>query len=628
MCGIAGVMPREAATPQTSANHQAMLDALVHRGPDGTGQWSDPTTGLWLGHNRLAIIDLETGAQPMTTADGALVITFNGCIYNYRELAEDLKGLGYTFRTTSDTEVVLHAYDAWGTECVKRFNGMWAFALWDGRRRRLFCSRDRLGIKPFYYHQGKSGFVFASEPKALLASGLVQRAVDEAGLRQYLTFQLCLGPRTLFDGIQRLEPGHNLVLQPGGAPKLEQYWDLNFDIDPSRSFDDWVEELRELLTDAVRLRLRSDVAVGAHLSGGLDSSSIVATARALLSNAPLKTFTGAFADGPQFDERSYAETMAQAASCESHSIVLGVDDFSANIEKIMWHMDEPAAGPGVFPQYLVSKLASEHVKVVLGGQGGDEIFIGYARYLIAYLEECLKGAIEQSANQNDYVATLNTIVPNLPALKNYFPMLRRFWQSGLFDTGDRRYFSLMNRFADNATVLDPRWTGGVDASFEEFRQLFEVQGAASLINRILYFDVKTHLQALLQVEDRTSMAWGLESRVPLLDHRLVELMASIQPTMKFKGGRLKHLFLEAVADRVPDVIVQRQDKMGFPVPFARWCKGPLRGFVHETLGSQRARQRGIFAADTLLEGLNTEAPFGRLAWGALSLELWHQQFID
>ena len=610
-----------------------MLQTIAHRGPDGEGQWSTPSSPVWLGHKRLAIIDLDTGAQPMRHADAGLTITFNGCIYNYKEIRDELERAGHRFRTESDTEVILQAYQAWGTECVHRLNGMWAFAIWDEPRQKLWCSRDRVGIKPFYFWEHDGTFCFASEIKSLLATGLVARQRDDDGIRQYLTFQFCLADRTLFRGVRKLEPGHTLTLDLGAKrprARVEQYWDAHFEIDEVRDEDWLVANLRERLDDAVRLRLRADVPLGAHLSGGLDSSTGVGLARKHLpAGAELHTFTGAFEESAgKFDERDWARLVAEANGTSMHEVVLGSRDFMDNIHRIAWHMDEPAAGPGVFPQFLVSRLASDHVKVVLGGQGGDELFIGYARYLVAYLEECIKGAIQETADRSDYVATLSTIVPSLPSLQNYLPMLRSFWEKGPFGNPAKRYFDLMDRFGGVAHLLSPDLEIDQEATLAEFRQIFDVHDAASMVNRILYFDLKTHLQSLLQVEDRTSMAWGLESRVPLLDYRLIELMTSAKPTIKFKDGRLKHLFGKVVANLVPQAVRRRKDKMGFPVPLSEWSQGPLRGVMHEILGSKGARSRGLFDVDKLMQAIDHERSFGRTSWGALNLELWHRQFMD
>jgi asparagine synthase (glutamine-hydrolysing) len=605
-----------------------MLSIMAHRGPDGEGMWADPRNRCGLGHRRLAIIDPAGGHQPLSNEDETIWIVFNGCIYNYVELAEELRRKGHIFRTHSDTEAIVHAYEEWGPECVTRFNGMWGFAIWDARDGTLFCSRDRLGVKPFYYVWDGEAFTFASEIKALLAAGAVRPEADPDGLRQYLTFQFCLGETTMFKGVRKLPPGHNLVLKAGAAPRVSCFWDFSFEIDEAHDEGFFVDRLKWLLEDAVRLRLRSDVPLGAHLSGGLDSSAIVALCRRLLGDAPIRTFTGAFHEGQHFDETRYARLVAKASATEYLETYLTPAHLRSSLEKIIWHMDEPAAGPGVFPQYWVSKLASEHVKVVLGGQGGDEIFIGYARYLLAYLEECLRGAIEDTARRGHYVVTLETIVPSLPTLQNYMPMLKAFWGSGIFEEPARRYYALMDRFADARAILSPDLPIDGTRTFAEFREIFESHGAAAKINRIMCFDVRTHLQSLLHVEDRTSMAWGLESRTPLLDYRLVELMASVPPVVKFKNGRLKSLFGQAVRGLVPPEILDRKDKMGFPVPLTEWLRGELRDFAADLLLSRRARERGLFRPEAVEAALSDAGPFSRALWGALCLELWHRQFID
>jgi len=627
MCGIAGIFG-PGLSDSAAGKIRGMLKEMAHRGPDDEGTWFDPKGACALGHKRLSIIDPEGGHQPLSNEDDSIWITFNGCIYNYQDIKRELAQKGRRFRTHSDTEVIVHAYEEWGERCVERFNGMWAFAIWDGRKQRLFASRDRLGIKPFYYVWDGESFTFASEIKALLAAGAVRAETDSDGLRQYLAFQFCLEETTLFKGVRKLPPGHSLVLRPRRAPKLSRYWDLSFEIDESHDATYFVDRLRWLLEDAVRLRLRADVPLGTHLSGGLDSSTVVGLARLLLGDAPIKTFTGAFRDGDAFDETHYARLASKSAGTEYLETYLAPDDFARSIEKIIWHMDEPAAGPGVFPQYWVSKLASEHVKVVLGGQGGDELFIGYARYLVAYLEECLKGAIEDNAHRARYVATLETIVPSLPMLEKYVPMLKTFLQEGLFEEPARRYFRLMDRFADCRSLLHPDFKVDTEHTFEDFRGVFESHGATAMVNHMQVFDLKTHLPSLLHVEDRTSMAWGLESRVPLLDHRLVELVASVPPVVKFKNGLTKHLFREAIRNLVPLEIYNRRDKMGFPVPLSQWMKGELRAFASDALLTDQSRKRGLFDPTALERAIQSEQPFGRAIWGALCLELWHRQFID
>jgi asparagine synthase (glutamine-hydrolysing) len=628
MCGIVGLI----GSLDIEAGQQALL-SMAHRGPDGDGDWISRTDGVWLGHRRLVIIDPEGGKQPFTNEDESLVVTFNGCIYNYLELREQLIAKGYQFRTRSDTEVIIHAYAEYGDDCVTYFNGMFAFALWDARRKRLFCARDRLGEKPFYYRYDGKTFLFASEIKGLLATGLVERAPKDDALRQYLTFQLVLDDQTLFAGIKKLMPGNTLVYEScSGQLHIKTYWNLHFAWNEARPEADSAEQLAALLQDAVRLRLRSDVPLGAQLSGGLDSSIIVSLASRLSPvGQQIKTFTGAFREGPQYDETAYARLLSESAGTEYHEIYITPADFMESIHKIMYHMDEPAAGPGVFPQMMVARAAAaSQVKVVLGGQGGDEIFAGYARYLVCYLENVLKGAIQGNNNPEHYASVLASLAPNLAMLKQYEPMLRSFWSEGLFADQDRRYFQLMDRSASMRSIFMPDVFENPDKlnGFERFQTIFHGSSASTFLERMLYFDLKVHLPGLLHVEDRTSMAYGLESRVPMLDHRIVEFMATVPPVIKFKGGQPKYLLRQAIGSELPKPILDRKDKMGFPFPLSRWCKGPLKNYIREILLDDRAVSRGIFNRKALEATIEQEHEFGRAIWGALCTELWFKTFMD
>ncbi len=628
MCGIAGVMERDRARPADPAVVRAMMDALAHRGPDDEGTHFDGAVGL--GHKRLSIIDLSTGHQPLTNEDGSLWIIFNGEIYNYLELRRDLTR-NHTFRTHSDTEVLLHLYEESGERCLERLNGMFAFAIWDARQQRLFAARDRLGIKPFYWTMDAQRFAFASEPKALLAAGIVPAQADAQGLEEYLTFQLCLNERTLFKNIRRLEPGHYLSFRPfrDAEPSMVRYWDFNYELDTHHTEEYYAEQLLLLLQDSVRLQLRSDVPVGAHLSGGIDSSTVVCLA-APAYDGEFHTFTGAFREGLEYDETRYARVVAAHVSSQHHEVWPGAQDFADVMPWLIYMMDEPAAGPGLFPQYGVSKLAREHVKVVLGGQGGDEVFGGYARYLVAYLEQVLKGAIFGTQEAGKYLVTWDSIVANLPMLQQYRPMLQSFWREGLFEDMDRRYFRLVSRTEDadafiSADVWHPESRDRMEGAF---RQVFNNPATKSYFNRMTNFDLKTLLPALLHVEDRTSMSVSLESRVPLLDHRIADLVTRMPPTFRFKGGDTKRVFREAVRHLLPEEIFARRDKMGFPVPLAEWFRGPLRDFLADVLLSARARQRGLYRMDGVERLILKEAKFGRQVWGLLCLELWFRAFVD
>ncbi|MFT9849642.1 asparagine synthase (glutamine-hydrolyzing) [Aneurinibacillus sp. REN35] len=628
MCGIAGIIANSHLSIKD--NGRRMLDVLNHRGPDGSGEWFASKENIWIGHRRLAIIDPEGGKQPLSNEDGTIWITFNGCIYNYLELAQSLRGKGHRFRTYTDTEVIIHAYEEFGVDCVKYFIGMFSFAIWDDRKKIMFCARDRMGIKPFYYWKESNTFIFASEIKAILATDFIKKQPNYKAIQEYLVFQTVPGEHTLFKGINKLLPGHYLIInEEGRILDNLKYWDVNFDIDTDHTEEYFLDRLRTLLEDAVKIRLRSDVALGAHLSGGLDSSTIVSLASAFnITGDKLKTFTGAFDEGERFDETQYARMVAEKSGAQYLETYPTGADFVDVLPKIIYHMDEPSAGPGVFPQFMVSQLASEHVKVVLGGQGGDEIFGGYTRYLVGYLEECLKGAIEETDERNNYAATLRSIIPSLPMLKQYTPMLKYFWSEGLFDSQDQRYFRLMNRSGDVKHIYNSDIINNNEHVFHSFQDLFHGSNAESFLNRMLYFDMKVHLPALLHVEDRTSMAWGVESRVPLLDHRIAELLSSIPPVIKFKGGQPKYLFRKVIKNLIPEQVFNRKDKMGFPVPLHLWFRNSLGEFAKEVLLDKGARERGIFDPIALEAAIKEEKDFGRVIWGALCLELWFKTFID
>ncbi len=629
MCGICGIYHFDNQREVEKTTLEAMARTIRYRGPDDEGYFCDGPVGL--GHKRLSIIDLSVAAhQPMTNEDGRLWIIFNGEIYNYQELRQPLAQRGHNLRSYSDTEVILHLYEEEGPACVNKLNGMFAFVIWDSREHTLFAARDHFGIKPFYYAIYDHTFLFASEIKALFLYPGLDPDINPDGLADYLTFQFCLEEKTLFRGIQKLLPGHTLLVKADGSLNIYKYWDLDFQIDTDHTEDYFHSQLLRLLEDSVRLQLRADVPVGAHLSGGLDSSTLACLASSLL-NTRIHTFSGGFHDDPKYDETQYARLVTQHIGSEHHEVYPTAQDFVAVMPSLIYQMDEPAAGPGVFPQYFVSKLASQHVKVVLGGQGGDEIFGGYSRYLVAYLEECIRGGIEGTQDDAKYIVTFESILPNLQQLQGYQPMLRHFWQEGLFDQPDLRYFRLIDRSHEVRPFVDPslmRGSSGYDPA-EAYRDLFNAGQLGSYINRMTSFDLKTLLPALLQVEDRTSMAVSLESRVPLLDPRIAKLATSMPPNIKFKGGHSKYIFRQVVQHIVPTEILERKNKMGFPVPLNEWyLQNPVREFVRDTLVSLRARQGGFMDAVPVETLLDTERAFGRNIWGLLCLELWMQAFID
>ncbi len=626
MCGIAGIVHANFREPVPTALVERMTRKLQHRGPDDFGVWAQE--GVGLGHQRLSIIDLAGGHQPMAVNNDAFYITYNGEIYNYIELKAILQRKGHAFNTQCDTEVLLQMYAAYGQDCLEQLNGMFAFALWDVGEKRLFAARDRLGIKPFYYYWDGAFFAFASEPKALLEHPRIVAEIDRESLEDYLNLQYCLGDKTLFKGIKRLLPGHCLSLQQGQL-QIRQYWDVQFGNADGFELEDFTGQLQHGLRDAVKLRLRSDVPVGAHLSGGLDSSAISCLAAEELPGT-LQVFTCGFKDADRYDETGYARLVGEHIGAAYHEYFPNAQDLVDTFENLVYWLDEPVAGAAVFPQYFLSRLASENVKVVLGGQGGDELFCGYARYLVGYLESCLQRAIYGTAPMAGSVR-LEDIAPNLDYLGGYEPMMQHFFADGLFtDPADRYYRLLLStrRSQEMDDILRPDLKPPGYATHQVFRDSFMAPETDNLIDRMTYMDIKDHLQSLLHLEDRTSMAVSLESRLPLLDHRIVEQVFAVPAHERFAAGKPKFLLRQAIADWVPEPIMQRSDKMGFPVPIFEWFQGSMRPFVEDILLGQQTVQRGVFNAKAVERCLRAEKPFGRTVWGLLSLELWFRNFFD
>jgi len=629
MCGICGVLNFEKEHRVQKPVIDRMMDQLRHRGPDDSGMFLDKNLGL--GHLRLSIIDLSDAAhQPMFDESSRYCIIYNGEIYNYVELRQQLAAKGFQLFSNSDTEVILKLFMDEGPDAVKKLNGMFSFVIWDKEDRTLFAARDRLGIKPFYFHHDKDQFVFASEIKAIFASRIVQPQMNIEGMSDYLTFQFCLEEKTLFQGIEKLPPGCWLKVDGNGKMEIRKYWQLDFSVDTEHDQEYFEYKLLWLLEDAVRIQLRADVPVGAHLSGGLDSSTVTCMSASQL-DAPIHTFSGGFREDPRYDETEYARMTAAHAGSIHHEIYPDEKQFVDLLPGLMRSMDEPAAGPGIFPQLIVSQNAKEYVRVVLGGQGADEVFGGYTRYLVAYLEECIRGGIQGTQEDEKYVVRFDTILPNLTQLQGYEPMLRNFWSDGLFGNQASRYFRLVNRGRELFEMATPAFSDrlrGYDP-FEAFSDVFNSGGLGSYINKMTRFDILTLLPALLHVEDRTSMQVSLESRVPLLDHRIVELAASMPPKIKFEGGRSKFIFRKVVSHLLPKGVVEREDKMGFPVPLSEWYgREPVCSFVRDILTSKSARERGWFHVEKVEPLLNTERAFGRSIWGMLCLELWAQAYLD
>lgn len=625
MCGLVAVINK---------NHQEansfllskMASTIHHRGPDEDGIFIYKNIGFF--HKRLSIIDLSTGQQPMTFNECTIV--FNGEIYNYIELREELIAKNHTFKTTSDTEVLLHLYKEYGNDFVNMLNGMFAFIIFDKPKNKLLVARDHFGIKPLYWYQDNNKIVFGSEIKALLAHPEIVAAPDDENLCEYLTFQFILGTGTMFKNISKIQPGHYLTIDLDNWKINEtKYWIPNFNIDQFHTEEYFIAELQKILEETISQQLRSDVPVGTYLSGGLDSSLVTIMASKFL-NKPFKSFSGAFNEGPEFNELEYAHVAAKAANAELFEVFPTEQEFIDLLPKLIYHLDEPVAGPGLFPQYIVSRLAAKHVKVILGGQGGDEIFGGYARYMIAYLEQAIKGAINQTNEEDEHIVSLASILPNLPSLKQYIPMMKGFWKADAFEPMDRRYYNLLNRMGTTSNFLHPDIKARChdEVIFKKFSGYFNDPDTTSYFNKMTHFDMQGSLPGLLQVEDRVSMSVSIESRVPLLDRRIVDLISRMPAGMKFKGGEMKYLLKKTVKNIIPEKIIKRKDKMGFPVPLHLWSKNKGKDFMMDVLLSKKAKERNIINTQHIEKIITEEQPFSRGLWGILSLELWYNQFID
>jgi asparagine synthase (glutamine-hydrolysing) len=625
MCGFVGIINKNGRDAEKDILTK-MAETIQHRGPDEEGIMMAGPIGFF--HKRLSIIDLSTGQQPMSFLNYTIV--FNGEIYNYVELRNQLISKGHRFITTSDTEVILHLYHEHGERFVNELNGMFAFIIYDKQKNCLFIAKDHFGIKPLYWYHDENKILFGSEIKAILAHPEVNASFHPDNLYEYLTFQFVMGEGTMFRNVYKVKAGHQMTIDLSSWDIKEiQYWEPDFKLDKFHTLDYFIDELQRILDETISQQLRSDVPIGTYLSGGLDSSLVTILASKFLDQ-PIKSFSGGFREGPEFNELEYARVAANAAGAELYEIYPTEQEFIDLLPKLIYHLDEPVAGPGLFPQYIVSKFASQHVKVILGGQGGDEIFGGYARYLVAYLEQAIKGAMFESNEEGEHIVSLKSILPNLPSLRQYIPMMKSFWNEGAFEPMDRRYYNLINRMGSTSGYFNPEFISqrNDEAIFHKFSGYFNHTDTLSYYNKMTHFDMFGSLPGLLQVEDRVSMAVSIESRVPLLDRRIVDLISHMPAGMKFKGGEMKYLLKRCIKDFMPEPIMNRKDKMGFPVPLHIWSKNKAKEFMLDILLSQKAKERNIISTKHLEKLISSEQPFGRGLWGILSLELWFNQFID
>jgi asparagine synthase (glutamine-hydrolysing) len=631
MCGIAGIVAEDRLYADERERVMRMRDVISHRGPDDAGLFVDDRAAL--GHRRLSIVDLTAGHQPLSNEDETIWIVFNGEIYNHASVRPELEAAGHRYKTRSDTETIVHAYEQWGDACVDRLRGMFAFAIWDAPRRRLLLARDRLGVKPLYWAMAEGRLLFGSEIKSILESGLIRASANEAALPELLGTRYLSGAETLFNGIHRLLPAHTLVFEDRNV-STRAYWDIPVGHVSEElaglSDRDVVGRFRELLEESVRIRLMADVPLGMFLSGGLDSS-VIAALMAGMIDRPLQTFSVAFKERA-FSELDYARQVATAIKADSHEIVIDDQDFFGALPRLIWHEDEPIAHPSSVPLYFVSALARDHVKVVLTGEGSDELLAGYGKYpraLVNWRAAAAYGVVP--APLRAWIA--RTVVPRLPArLGRYaqrsFLAMPRTPEAMFFDNfaaiGLRRQASLLAPpFASQATP---------ERAYGASRAYFDApNGHSTTLDRLLYTDLKTYLVELLMKQDQMSMAASIESRVPFLDHRLVEFAAGLPARMKLRGFRTKWILREAVRGIVPREILTRK-KMGFPVPFGIWMKGAWRNVARDVLLDPRSRQRGIIdpaAVERLITAhASGEADGGDALWSLLNLELWYRTHID
>ena len=617
MCGIAGIVRWDGA-PVTEDEIRGMCGAMVHRGPDEEGVFIG--AGVAIGMRRLSIIDLEGGHQPIANEDRSVWIVFNGEIYNYRELRRELEQKGHTFRTDSDTETIVHLYEDLGTGCVDRLRGMFAFAIWDDRRRSLMLARDRLGIKPLYYAQHGEELLFASELKPILQVSREARAVDWGAANHLFTFLTTPSSRSIVHGIAKLEPAHVAMASAGRSLVARKYWDVHFTPNERATEGALVEELRGLLTESVILHQVSDVPVGAFLSGGIDSSAVVGL-MAKPAAGRLKTFSIGFAES-DFDELPHARDVAAAFGTDHHDLVLRPDVVRI-VEDLTWYLDEPFGDTSAIPTFMVSKLASEHVKVVLSGDGGDELFAGYDKYVVEGRERSydrVPRPVRATAG-----AFGRAMRPGM--------MGRRFLQHLALD-GPRRYLdaSTMFRVDDLRRLFQPDAFARL-AQYDPLRESLDAlaHGDGDWLSAVQYRDIHTYLPLdILTKVDRMTMAHSLEARPPLLDHTLVEFAATIPARFRLKNGTTKYIFKQALRGLLPDAIIDRR-KQGFAVPLARWFRGELAGFTRDLLLSGTCRQRGVFdirQIERLLALNDRGRDLDLQLWTLLSFELWCRRFLD
>ena len=626
MCGICGFINSDRRQPAREADLRRMCDSIVHRGPDEDGYFVFENVAL--GMRRLSIIDLSTGKQPISNEDKSIWIVFNGEIYNFPQLRQELEAKGHKFRTRTDTETIVHAYEEWGIECPNRLNGMFAFAIWDDNKKQLFIARDRVGIKPLYYYADNKRLVFGSELKAILQLPEVPRQIDKRALDLFLTYEYVPAPHSILEGIRKLPAGH-ILLARDGRVEVQQYWDLHFS-ENGKEPEQTRTDLLELLQDAVKMRLISDVPLGAFLSGGIDSSAIVALMSRVMDQ-PVKTFSIGFED-QSYNELNYARAIAKHFQTEHHELIIKPDALELT-DKLVHHLDEPFGDFSIYPTYLVSKMAREHVKVVLSGDGGDELFGGYDTYIAEVADRTYRRFVP-AILRNYMIAPMAAMLPPTQQKKGLINRTKRFVEGSALpdDLQHTRWMTFLVE-KEKARIYSEglyESTAGT-ATFDFMRRHFKKARTADALNQQLYVDIKTYLcDDILVKVDRMSMAVSLEARVPFLDHRVVEYSGRIPGDLKLRGTKTKYILKEALQELLPYEILHR-GKEGFSIPIKNWLKKELKPLMLDVLSEETLRRDQYFDAryvhKLIDEHCKNKENHSHRLWALMVFHIWKQNYL-
>jgi asparagine synthase (glutamine-hydrolysing) len=632
MCGIAGVMKFGAGARADSVALRRMCDVIAHRGPDDDGFYTDGPVGI--GMRRLSIIDVAGGHQPISNETGTMWIVFNGEIYNHSDLRKDLEARGHRYRTNSDTETIVHLYEEYGRDCVNHLRGMFAFAIWDRDKRSLFVARDRLGIKPLYYRLTSESFLFGSEIKVILAHGGVRPEFHSSALPEYLAFGYLSGEETFYNAISKLLPGHRLELNEHGEAKIDQYWDLDTSsTEPARNESYYVETYREMLEQAVGSHLMSDVPLGVFLSGGVDSSAVAAL-MTKIRKSPIETFSVGYTE-QTYSELPYARTVAKHLNSVHHEVLVSESDFFDSLPRLIWHEDEPIVWPSSVSLYFVAKLARERVTVVLTGEGADETLGGYTRYAFT-LRNQAADRVYRGLTPAGLRKTLRGLIASSPLIS---AKLRRklshtclgvdsaSWSDFYFDN----FLSAFNQTQQTQLLTDDTLRKLSPGSAYEHVLGYWENSKGELLQRLLYTDIKTYLVELLMKQDNMSMAASIESRVPFLDHKLVEFATRIPREIQLNGLAGKVILKKAVEDLLPHSILYRR-KLGFPTPWSGWLAGVRLDAIEKLLTDSRSLERGYFRREAIQQLFAEHRAkyrdhYDRI-WRLLNLELWHRVCLE